>query len=441
MIISVVGFGYIGTVIGAVLADLGNTVFAIDNNQSSIDELNLGLCRVPEPALQDLVASGVASGRLSGSTSYDRVEESDVVLVTVGTPLSDSFDADLSAIKSVFGKLSQYCCDGQIIMLKSTVPPGVTRALANEFLSGRDDLYLGFSPERLAEGNAIHEFKTLPIVVGGVDIESTRKCAEVWRHALEVDVIEVASCEAAELVKLANNQWIDLNIALANELAILCDSLPYDLDVLEVIQGANSLKKGQHYVNILTPSIGVGGYCLTKDPWFVSALGQNHGASIALPRCGREVNDKMPRYCANEIMSFFTGQGKSASDIKIAVLGYSFKSNSGDIRFTPMERFISHMLDEGVTDISVFDSTISDEAISDSRVRRVDRWEVCMNDADCVVFGAAHDDLCQIQMSEFPKRMSDGGLFYDGRRFLSRAQILELKKCGIAYQGVGRSYS
>ena len=200
-------------------------------------------------------------------------------------------------------------------------------------------------------------------------------------------------------------------------------------------------KKPAHPNITTAPSIGVGGYCLTKDPWFVSALGEKHGASIALPRCGREVNDKMPRYCANEIMSFFAGQGKSASDVKVAILGYSFKSNSGDVRFTPMEAFISHMLDEGVGNISVFDSTISDVAINDSRVRRVDRWEVCVDEADCVVFGAAHDDLCQIQISEFPKRMADDGLLYDGRRFLSRTQILELKKNGIAYQGVGRSYT
>ena len=218
---------------------------------------------------------------------------------------------------------------------------------------------------------------------------------------MDVDVIEVASCEAAELVKLANNQWIDLNIALANELAILCDSLPYDLDVLEVIQGANSLKGAalRKYID----SIDWRWWLLfDKGPLVRVCPGEKHGASIALPRCGREVNDKMPRYCANEIMSFFAGQGKSASDVKVAILGYSFKSNSGDVRFTPMEAFISHMLDEGVGNISVFDSTISDVAINDSRVRRVDRWEVCVDEADCVVFGAAHDDLCQIQISEFP---------------------------------------
>jgi nucleotide sugar dehydrogenase len=441
MKISIVGFGYIGAVIGAVYAELGHSVHAIDSNVSSMNDLNQGICHVPEPALRELIKKGVENKNLSGSTSYDSVLGSDVVLVTVGTPLSDEFDADLSAIRDVFKKLSGYVSDGQIIMVKSTVPPGVTRQMADEFLANRENVFIGFSPERLAEGNAIHELKTLPIVVGGVNSESTRKCAEFWKKTLEVEVIEVSTCEAAELVKLANNQWIDLNIALANELAILCDSLPYDLDVLEIIQGANSLKKGQHYVNILTPSIGVGGYCLTKDPWFLSALGAKHGASIYLPQTGRKVNDKMPHYSADSISRYFKGNNRPLSSLKVAILGYSFKSNSGDVRFSPMEKFVEYMFDANVLNINVFDSTISEAAINDSRVVRSNTWEECIKDADCVVFGAAHDDLCRISMKEIAQYMAEGGLLYDGRRFLSKIQILELQKLGITYQGVGRSFS
>ena len=160
MHISVVGFGYIGTVIGAVLSDLGHKVSAIDNNQVCIDDLNSGICNVPEPLLKEMIGNCVSSGLLTGSTSFDCVGDSDVILVTVGTPLSDDFDADLSAIRDVFEKLSQRVRDGQIIMLKSTVPPGVTRTLANEYFGDRGNVFIGFSPERLAEGNAIHELKT-----------------------------------------------------------------------------------------------------------------------------------------------------------------------------------------------------------------------------------------------------------------------------------------
>jgi len=440
MKISIVGFGYIGAVIGAVYAELGHSVHAIDSNVSSMNDLNQGICHVPEPALRELIKKGVENKNLSGSTSYDSISGSDVVLVTVGTPLSDEFDADLSAIRDVFKMLSGYVNDGQIIMVKSTVPPGVTRQMANEFLAEKKNVFIGFSPERLAEGNAIQEFRTLPIVVGGINDKSTERCADFWSTTLGVEVIKVSSCESAELVKLANNQWIDLNIALANELAILCDSLPYNLDILEIIQGANSLKKGQHFVNILTPSIGVGGYCLTKDPWFVSSLGEKNGAHIKLPGTGRRVNDMMPSYVADNIIAHFAAKNEDLDSVKLAILGYSFKTNSGDIRFTPMEKFVKELFNRGLKHISVFDSTISEGAITDERVFRTKSWQECLSNSDCLVFGAAHSDIAVISMPEIAEHMSNKGLVYDGRRYLSKDEIAQLVDLGVSYKGVGRSF-
>ena len=238
-----------------------------------------------------MISDSVSSGLLKGTISYDGINESNVILVTVGTSLSVEYDADLTALEDVFKNLSIKVVKNQLIMIKSTIPPGVTRKLSTDYFGSIENIYVGFSPERLAEGNAVQELQNLPIIVGGINDVSTTKCADFWEEVLNVEVIKVSNCETAELVKLANNQWIDLNIALANELAILCDALPYNIDILEVIKGANSLKKGQHFVNLLTPSIGVGGYCLTKDPWFVSALGDKNKRSLKLPRTGRLIND------------------------------------------------------------------------------------------------------------------------------------------------------
>ena len=439
MHISIVGFGYIGAVIGAVLADEGHYINAVDNNEAAISELNTGECSVPEPKLREMIKSSVNAGHLTGSTNYDDVPNSDVILVTVGTPLSEEFDADLSAIRSVFDELSKNIKSGQIIMLKSTVPPGVTRTIANEYFGNREDIYIGFSPERLAEGNAIEELKSLPIVVGGINKESTEKCSAFWKDILGVEVIEVSSCEAAELVKLADNQWIDLNIALGNELAILCDALPYDLDILEIIKGANSLRKGQSFVNILTPSIGVGGYCLTKDPWFLSALAEKNNIDIDLPRTGRLVNDGMPEYCIEKIKEYFNNK-KDLSKIRIGILGYSFKTNSGDVRFSPMETFAEGIVDR-VASISVFDSTISSNSIRNSKISLSSSWRDCVEGVDCVVFGTAHDDLLEISLKDLANLIADDGLLFDGRRYFSPQEINEIKMMGISYQGVGRTFS
>lgn len=441
MKITVIGFGYIGSVISAVLSNKGHNVTAIDNNQNSIDELNRGECSVPEPLLKEIISDSVKSGLLKGSVSYDFVKESDVILVTVGTSLSKEFDADLSALNDVFKNLSVNLTSGQTIMIKSTIPPGVTRNLAKNYLSSIEDIYVGFSPERLAEGNALKEFQELPIIVGGINDESTEKCADFWTETLGVEVIKVSNCETAELVKLANNQWIDTNIALANELAMLCDSLSFNVDILEVIKGANSLKKGEHYVNFLTPSIGVGGYCLTKDPWFVSTLGDKNNITLKIPRAGRTVNDGMPKYCVNQIIKELDKNKKKLSDIKFAILGYSFKTNSGDIRFSPMINFVNDLIVKGFKKISIYDSTINKNDIINKNISKSQNWQECVKNADVVVYGAAHDDIRAIRIDELSLLINKKAIIFDGRRYFSKIEISEFKQLGFQYIGVGRSYA
>ena len=440
MKIAVIGFGYIGSVISAVLSNKGHNITAIDSNKNCIDELNKGICHIPEPLLKEMISDSVKSGMLNGSVSYSSIKENDVILVTVGTSLSKDYDADLSALQDVFKNLSASVVNNQLIMIKSTVPPGVTRKLAKDYFGSNENVYIGFSPERLAEGNAIQELQELPIIVGGINDESTQKCANFWKETLNVEVIKVSSCETAELVNLANNQWIDLNIALANELAVLCDALPYDIDILEVIKGANSLKKGQHFVNFLTPSIGVGGYCLTKDPWFVSTLGDKNNRSLKLPRAGRLVNDSMPSYCVDQIIKSLNNINKKIENVNIAILGYSFKNNSGDIRFSPMINFVDILINHGNNKIKIFDSSLEANKLIHKNIVKTDTWQQCVKNADVVVFGAAHDDIKSIQINALGSLLNKNALVFDGRRYFTKIEISSLKKLGINYLGVGRTF-
>lgn len=438
MKITIVGFGYIGSVISAVLAVKGYKVTAIDKNKNRIDKLNKGICNIPEPNLKKMILNCVKSGNLKGSTSYKGVNFSDVILVTVGTSLSNEFDADLNALNDVFKSLSKHLTKNQILMIKSTVPPGITRKLAKDYFCLNKKISIGFSPERLAEGNAIKELKELPIIVGGINKKSTERCAKFWQSTLGVEVIKVSNPETAELVKLANNQWIDTNIALANEFAMLCDSLPYKIDVLEIIKGANSLKKGQSYVNFMTPSVGVGGYCLTKDPWFVSTLGKKNNIKLKLPASGRSINDNMPSYCVNQITNFLKKKKLKFKNIKIAILGYSFKNNSGDIRYSPMIDFVNKVFDEGFCKINVFDSLINLNESIDKRLIRKNNWQECVKNAQVVVFGAAHDDIKSINIKKLSSLIKKKALIFDGRRYFNKRDINTIKKLGIKYLGVGR---
>lgn len=319
--IAVVGFGYIGSVIAAVLASRGHSVVGIDTNAALIAEVREGRCPIPEPGLADLVAAGVAAGRLTVSSDPAAAAGTRAVLITVGTPLSEDFTADLSHIRAACAGLAPHLADGQIVMIKSTVPPGTTRAMHDEILAPAAKVHMAFSPERLAEGQAIRDLAQIPILVGGMDAAAGAAAAAFWREVLPVEVDVLSSPEAAEMVKLADNLWIDLNVALANELAKLTDALPWPVDVLEVIRGANSLKKGQHHVNILTPANGVGGYCLTKDPWFVDAIGRRAGLEMQIPRASRAVNDSMPAHVFARVDGHLKGRGLAPAASNAATRG------------------------------------------------------------------------------------------------------------------------
>ena len=439
MKITVIGFGYIGSVISAVMCEAGHQVHAIEQNTQIIENLKNKIFNIPEPSLEDLIFDALDSNSLTISNSYQDVSLSEAILVTVGTPLSEDFDADLSALEGVFSMLAPHVTSNQIVMIKSTVPPGVTRQLKNNFFGDKPDVLMAFSPERLAEGNAIEQLKELPVIVGGINQKSTEACSKFWEDTLGCNVIPVSSPEAAELVKLADNQWIDLNIALANELALLCDSLDFELDVLEIISAANTLKKGTHFVNILTPSIGVGGYCLTKDPWFIHSLAKKKKLSLKLPSAARNANDLMPLYVSKKIKNFLANSYQEPFNKKIAVLGYSFKSNSGDTRFTPMKPFLDSLIEEGFKNISIYDSTVKEDRYISADVTWHESYNECIKSADILVFGAAHDDISNLSIEEIISSMNQNGLVYDGRIYFSHDQISMLKSNGINYLGVGRS--
>ena len=209
--IAVVGFGYIGTVIGAVLADRGWPVTGIDVRQNVVDEINLGKTTVPEPGLNELVSNNVRVGRLRATTDFGALADNDFVVVTVGTPLGPDYEPIVDDIKAAARAVGEHLHRGHLVILKSTVPPDTTEKLVLPILEETSglragvDFGLAFCPERLAEGQAVRELTSIPVVVGAVDERSARACSTLWRHALGVDSIVVEDPRTAEMVKLADN--------------------------------------------------------------------------------------------------------------------------------------------------------------------------------------------------------------------------------------------
>jgi dTDP-alpha-D-glucose dehydrogenase len=437
--IAVVGFGYIGTVIGAVLADRGWPVTGIDVRQNVVDEINLGKTTVPEPGLTELVARNVQVGRLGATTDFGAIADNDFVIVTVGTPLGPDYEPIVDDIKAAARAVGEHLRRGHLVILKSTVPPDTTEKLVQPILEETSglragvDFGLAFCPERLAEGQAIHELTSIPVVVGAVDERSARACTTLWRHALGVDSVVVDRPRTAEMVKLADNLWVDLNVALANELAKVCDRL--GIDALQVIEAANTMPKGGSPANILRPSMGVGGYCLTKDPWFVDHLGKSVGLELEIPRTSRTVNDTMPAYTYGLLKQLLADQGKTIGSSRIAVLGIAFKNNTGDCRLTPT-KYVVALLEESGCELSIHDPWVpAEEALAVTTIPLTANIESAVKDADAVVVLAGHRDFHQIPLVRLADLTAANCVFLDGRNSFDPAAV---RAAGFVYKGIGR---
>jgi UDP-N-acetyl-D-mannosaminuronic acid dehydrogenase len=271
-------------------------------------------------------------------------------------------------------------------------------------------------------------------VVGGLDEPSTARAADFWRRALGVRVLPQDSLEAAEIVKLADNWWIDLNIALAHELAKFCAA--YEVDVLDVVTAANSIPKGNGQVNILLPSVGVGGSCLTKDPWMVWRSGRSRGVLIETAPLGRKINDGMPAYTARIILDDLASRDREPARATVAVLGLAFKNNTGDLRDTPVRGVIAALLSAGVQVRAydpLVDSALAKEVLG---IRPAATLDEAVRGADCLAVLAYHREFHGIDFASLP--VAPACLVFDGRAYFPKATIAALRERGFRYRGIGR---
>ncbi|MBM2620122.1 nucleotide sugar dehydrogenase [Actinoplanes sp. LDG1-06] len=437
--VAVLGLGHVGICVAATLAVRGLTVIGVDADPEVAAAAGRGHSRIHEPGLDVLLGRAVETRRLSGTTDYAAVAAADVVLIAVGTPVLEDGELDDRALRAACESLAAVLRPGQLVVLKSTVPPGTTRTLVKPLLESNGlragaDFGLAFAPERLAEGTALAELRTLPIVVGGLTPQNRDVAAAFWRDALGLPVLPQDSLEAAEIVKLADNWWIDANIALANELAKFCAL--YGADVLDVIAAANSIPKGAGTVNILLPSAGVGGSCLTKDPHMITRAAQRRGLRIRTAPTAREVNDGMPDHTAQLIIDELEAAGHDLTDAPVAVLGAAFKNDTGDLRATPARGVITALVKAGV-EVRVHDPLVDpDAAERDLGVRPLADLDDAVRGARCVAVLAAHRAFAGLDWAALP--VSRPCLVLDGRAYYPKEKIAMLRRSGFTYRGIGR---
>ena len=334
--ISVSGLGYIGLPTATMFANAGAQVIGLDVNQYAIDTINEGKIHIVEPGLEEIVKKVVASGHLRASL---QAEKADAFLIAVPTPFKgEDYTPDLSFIEAAVNTIAPVLEPGNIIILESTSPVGATEQMV-EWLSAlrpdikfpkhetdtRVDVHIAYCPERVLPGHVIRELVENNRTIGGMTPACTQKAKDVYRIFVKGELLET-NARTAEMTKLTENAFRDVNIAFANELSLICDRL--DIDVWELIKLANHHPR----VNILRPGAGVGGHCIAVDPWFIV----NKTPDLAkMVRSAREVNDYKPKWVIQQIENEIEKLGQLDRIPKVALLGLAFKPDIDDLRESP----------------------------------------------------------------------------------------------------------
>jgi UDP-N-acetyl-D-glucosamine dehydrogenase len=352
--VAIVGAGYVGVPLAHVFADAGRSVLLVDVSEERVAMLNRGesyIDDVPGEVMKRLVEEK----RLRATTDYDELRDCDAILIALPTPLSKQREPDLSIVRSATREIGKRLRAGQLVVLESTTYPGTTRdevlpiLEAESGLTAGRDFHVAFSPERIDPGRKDHTTRTVPKVVGGIDEASTEAAARLYGSAID-HIHRVSTPEAAELTKLLENIFRSVNIALVNELAMLCDRM--GIDVWEVVDAAATKPFG---FMRFEPGPGLGGHCIPIDPFYLTWKAREYDFTTRFIELAGEVNQNMPYYCRSVVSQALNhGAGKSLASSKVLVLGVAYKADIGDMRESPALKLIE-LLQTAGADVSYHD--------------------------------------------------------------------------------------
>ena len=386
--ICILGLGYIGLPTASILAANDFEVIGVDTNESVVSLLNSGKIHIEEPGLKTLVQAALNSKNLKVSS---KPEEADVFIIAVPTPFKADKKPDLSYVESAAQAIIPYLRKGNLVILESTSPPGTTKNIIGKILrdSGLKpgkDIYLAHCPERVLPGQILKELIGNDRVIGGVNQKSSEATAALYRTFIQ-GKIYITDATTAEMVKLVENTYRDINIAFANELAIICEKI--DINVWDVIELASKHPR----VNIHNPGPGVGGHCLAVDPWFIVS---EFPQETRLIKTARIINDDMPKFVSQKILKFT----KEIKNPKVTILGLAYKGDVDDTRESPSIKVIEILKSsEKPQDIQI--------AIYDPHVKYSDHelssFEAAFKDTDLIALLTDHREFKYLDPEEVIK--------------------------------------
>ena len=380
------GLGYIGLPTAIITAKSGVDVLGCDINKDVVNKTNQGKLHIVEPNLEDLLKEVIKSGKFRAAT---KPEESDVYLIVVPTPFKADHEPDISYVQSATEMVIPLLKEGDLFIIESTSPVGTTELMSKLIFKTRPELkgkiYIAYCPERVLPGKVIYELEHNDRVIGGIDEKSTQKALEFYKHFVKGN-LHKTNAKTAEMCKLTENSSRDVQIAFANELAIICDKA--GINVWELIYLANKHPR----VNILRPGCGVGGHCIAVDPYFITAEFPVESQLIAK---ARQINNYKAFWCAQRVQKEITDfEIKNSRKPVVALMGLAFKPNIDDLRESPAKYIVGRVIQSaGETEILIVEPYISEHPIY-----KLTPYKEAFEKADIVVYLVAHS-----QFKELPK--------------------------------------
>jgi len=415
--ICIIGLGYIGLPAAAMFASNGHKVIGVDINNEVIDALEKGKVIIEEPYLKNMVEQEVTSGNLIAAK---KPQEADAFIIAVPTPLTKDKKADMSLVKKATESIIPYLRKGNIVVLESTSPTGTIKNMIIPILKKSDlkigeDLYVGYCPERVLPGQILFELVNNNRIIGGINRKSSEKIKDLYQTFVKGEIY-LTDTNTAEMCKIVENTYRDVNIAFVNELSKICENT--GADIWEVIKLCNKHPR----INIHQPGPGVGGHCLAVDPWFIVEKNPDLARIIKL---ARETNDSMPQYIFNKIENIL----KNVKSLKkVTILGVTYKANIDDTRESPIIKLIE-ILEKHNYKISVVDPYVKEFRY------KVEDILKAVKDCDLLVLAVNHKDFKELNFDILAKKMRNK-IVLDTRNYFNKTI---LKNKGFKYYLLGKA--
>ena len=412
--IGIVGLGYVGLPLAVAFAEEGFKTTGIDINSKRVKSISGGKSYIMDVPTET-VANLVSEGLLHATTDYSVLKKLDVVIICVPTPLSKTKGPDISFIITAVKNIIKNRKKGQLYVLESTTYPGTTEEiLLPKFQEGSfkldRDFFLAFSPERVDPSNKIYTTNNIPKVVGGVTAKSTL-LAELLYSKIVKQVIPVSSSKVAEMSKLLENTFRSVNIALVNELALMCEKL--NIDVWEVINAAKTKPFG---FTPFYPGPGIGGHCINIDPLYLLWKANLHGFKSRLIEVADNINSSMPQYVVNKVISVLNRRRKPVKDSRILILGVTYKKDVNDTRESPSFEIMRLFLEEGAI-VNYYDPYVRTIKINGRKLNSADLRKDFLRKQDCVILTTDHS------VFDYRKIADNAKLVFDTRNAFRNADI------------------